>query len=284
MFNSQNSISFDALQDANFDYIICGGGTAGCVIASRLAALPDVSVLLIEAGRDSGVKPEVLIPGMYIDQLKNDAEGLWELPTVPQKELNDRKLTFLRGKQLGGSSAVNYMAMARGPAADYDHWAKVTGDESWKWKNVLPLMRELESFAPTAPPGMEKFVTPDPDAHGYDGPIAIGFGELMVPGAEMFISACVEAGIPLCPDNNAGNPVGVGLAQTNVRGGERSYAANGFLNTDFRARSPNLSISFGTMVDRIIFSGDRAVGVKLFHTDSGTSGVLLMTSTRMNNS
>ncbi|KAG4421586.1 hypothetical protein IFR04_005313 [Cadophora malorum] len=177
MSNAQNIMSCDALQDATFDYVICGGGTAGCVIASRLAALPGVSILLIEAGRDSGVKPEVLIPGMYIDQLRNDTEALWELPTVPQKELNDRKLIFLRGKQLGGSSAVNYMAMARGPAADYDHWAKVTGDESWEWKNVLPLMKELESFVPTAPPGMEKFVTPVPDAHGFDGPIAIGFGE-----------------------------------------------------------------------------------------------------------
>ena len=80
---------------------------------------------------------------MYIDQLRHGKEGLWELSTVPQKEVNDSKLISMKGKQLGGSSAINYMDMARGPAADYDHWAKVTGNESWKWKNVLPLMREL---------------------------------------------------------------------------------------------------------------------------------------------
>lgn len=104
MSTSDRNVEFESLDRKCFDYIICGGGTAGCVIAARLAAVPDVSVLLIEAGRDSGVKPDVLVPGMYIDQLQNDTEGLWEIPTVPQKELFGRQLLFLRGKQLGGSS------------------------------------------------------------------------------------------------------------------------------------------------------------------------------------
>lgn len=89
-----------------FDFIVCGGGTSGCVIASRLARIPNVSVLLVESGRDSGLAPDVLIPGNYVKQLQEDKDGLWELETVPQQHLNNRKLVFLRGKQLGGSSYV----------------------------------------------------------------------------------------------------------------------------------------------------------------------------------
>lgn len=97
----------DSLQHCSFDYVICGGGTAGCVIARRLASIPYVTVLLVEAGRDSGLAPDVLVPGKYVHQLSADKEGLWELPTVPQKELNGRELVFLRGRQLGGSSYVS---------------------------------------------------------------------------------------------------------------------------------------------------------------------------------
>lgn len=95
----------------------------------------------------------------------------------------------------------------------------------------------------------------------------------MVPGAETFIKACLDAGIPLCPDNNAGNPVGIGLAQTNVGNGERSYAANGFLNDSFRAVTPNLKIIFDTLVDRVVFDGKKAVGVDIYHQALGHSGI-----------
>lgn len=94
------------LNGSTFDYIICGGGTAGCVLAAELSAIPGASVMLIEAGRDSDLEPDVLVPGKYVKQLQEDKEGLWELATVSQCELNDRKLVFLRGRQLGGSSYV----------------------------------------------------------------------------------------------------------------------------------------------------------------------------------
>jgi choline dehydrogenase-like flavoprotein len=92
------------LSGQTFDYIVCGGGTSGCVIAAELASIPNVSVLLVEAGRDSGLAPDVLVPGKYVKQLQEDKEGLWELETIPQPQLNARKLVFLRGKQMGGSS------------------------------------------------------------------------------------------------------------------------------------------------------------------------------------
>lgn len=102
--HSGKQVDPDAIDGRMFDFIVCGGGTSGCVIAARLARIPNISVLLVESGRDSGLAPEVLIPGHYVKQLQEDKAGLWELETVPQRHLNNRRLLFLRGKQLGGSS------------------------------------------------------------------------------------------------------------------------------------------------------------------------------------
>ncbi|OQE45057.1 hypothetical protein PENCOP_c002G07232 [Penicillium coprophilum] len=252
-----------------FDYIVCGGGTSGCVVAAELASIPNVSVLLVEAGRDSGVLPDVLVPGKYVKQLQEDKDGLWELETVPQAHLDGRKLLFLRGKQLGGSSAVNYMALARGPAADYDEWARLVGEDGWKWENILPLMKELEDFDPKLPANMQKFAAPHASNHGTSGPLKIGFGDEMVPGIETFVKACLETGIPLCPDINSGNPVGVGLAQFNVRGGERCYAANAFLGSTARASLSNLTIVTETECDQLLYKDGVVTGLDLYHRTSG---------------
>lgn len=247
-----------------FDYIVCGGGTSGCVVASRLASQTNASVLLVEAGRDAGVAPDVLIPGKYVHQLTADLEGLWQLPTAPQKKLNNREIVFLRGKQLGGSSAVNYMALARGPAADFDDWARLTGDEGWKWDNILPLMKELEDFRQERPHGFKEYANPDPQYHGCGGPIKVGFGDVMTPGVPKFFDACKEVGIEVCLDNNSGNPVGVGLAQFNTGAGERSYAATAFLGAEKQKALPNLQILTNVSVDKIIFEAKKAVGLTLF--------------------
>lgn len=253
-----------SLEETVYDYIICGGGTAGCVLARRLASQTDASVLLVEAGRDAGVAPDVLIPGKYIFQLAQDSKGLWQLPTVPQPELNGRQIVFLRGRQLGGSSAVNYMALARGPAADYDEWAKLVGDESWKWDNILPLMKDLEDFRPRRPDGYEDYASPSEELHGKGGLLKIGFGDEMTPGVDTFFRACQEVGIAVCPDNNAGNPVGVGLAQFNNAGGIRWYAANAFLDETARKQLPNLTVLTETSTDGIEFQDTKAVGVNLY--------------------
>ncbi|RVX66396.1 hypothetical protein B0A52_09626 [Exophiala mesophila] len=254
-----------------YDYIICGGGTSGCVIAARLASQTQASVLLLEAGRDAGTAPDVLVPGKYVHQLSADPEGLWQLPTVPQKELLDREIVFLRGRQLGGSSAVNYMALARGPAADYDEWARLTGDGQWSWKNILPTMKQLEAFRPERPKGFEEYASPDMSNHGSSGPLKVGFGDEMSPGVETFFKACREIGIPVCPDNNSGNPVGVGLAQFNNGGGIRWYAANGYLSTKARDAMPRLTILTNTSTDKIVFEGAKAVGVTAFDHHSNSS-------------
>lgn len=316
-----------AISGQTFDYIVCGGGTSGCVIAAELASIHNVSVLLVEAGRDSGLAPDVLVPGKYLKQLQEDKEGLWELETIPQPQLNARKLIFLRGKQLGGSSwvpldpwniviklrlefrAVNYMALARGPAADYDEWARIVGENSWKWENILPLMREvgvllracwcneltdcdsLRTLTQSYPQILKVLLLRDlqtmelqgkakssfcqRSAHSHRRPLKIGFGDEMVPGMETFVKACLENGIPICPDINSGNPVGVGLAQFNVRNGERCYAANAFLSESARSSLKNLTIVTETECDRV-HSGDKvATGVDLYHRPTGASSEFL---------
>lgn len=252
-----------AMTDMIFDYIVCGGGTAGCVVAARLAERTDASILLVEAGRDAGLAPDVEIPGKYVHQLTADPEGLWHLPTVPQKELNDRQLIFLRGKQLGGSSAVNYMALARGPSADYDEWADLVQDDSWRWENVLPLMKELEDFRPIPPAGFEQYAKPDAIHHGQRGPIKIGFGDVMTPGVENFLKACNNTGIPLCLDNNSGNPIGASLAQFNNSNGVRSYAANAYLDASTRQKLSNLKIMTDASILKVRIEDEKAVGVEL---------------------
>ncbi|PYH46910.1 GMC family oxidoreductase [Aspergillus saccharolyticus JOP 1030-1] len=300
--HSGSQADLKSIHGRAYDFIICGGGTSGCVIASRLARIPNISVLLVESGRDAGLSPDVLIPGNYVKQLQEDKAGLWELETVPQRHLNNRKLVFLRGKQLGGSSygiscipsiisvliiwhsAVNYMALARGPAADYDEWAMLTGDDGWKWENVLPLMKEVR---PLNGMWLEYSRTLTPDYHrgwktlrarslltmeDQGKPLKVGFGEEMVPGVETFFKACVETGMPVCLDNNSGNPVGVGLAQFNVRRGERSYAANAFLDHSSRTRLPNLTIMTDTECDKVDCADGTATGVELYHKPTQETG------------
>lgn len=253
--------------DSQFDYIIVGGGTSGSVIANGLAAETNASVLVLESGRDAGVVSDVLVPGKYVSQLENDPDGLWQHETAPQTHLNGRSLAWVSGRQLGGSSAINYMAMARGPAADYNEWARRTGDGGWAWKNVLPIMKAMEDFDPKTPLGYEHLVQVDPSNHGVGGPIKLGFGHEMTPGVPTFVKACQEIGINICHDINSGNPVGVGLAQTNTRDGIRSYAANAYLDNDFRARHPNLTIRTNSTVRRLVFEGRRVAGVVVSHLD-----------------
>ena len=255
---------------APYNHIIVGGGTSGCVLAHRLAKETDARILLLEAGRDSGSKEDVLVPGKYMHQLKHDHEGLWKHETTSQPQLDGRSITFLRGKQLGGSSAVNYMAMARGPADDYDQWARTVGDEGWSWDRVLPRMRALEDFDASVPPGFEHLADPESRHHGVGGPIKLGMGKLMTPGVTHFVNACQEIGIGLCPDINSGNPVGVGLAQFNVRDGIRSYAANAYLSEEFRSKHPNLHIQTNVEVRKLLVDGTQVYGV-LVHEASSLS-------------
>jgi choline dehydrogenase len=222
------------------DVVIVGAGTAGCVLASRLTEDPDVSVLLIEAGRRSR-KPEVKIPAAFSKLYRTDVD--WGDSTTPQTALDGREVVFPRGRMLGGSAAMNAMMVLRGHRADYDGWA-AAGCTGWSWENVEPLF--ARSVNGGAFPLAEL-----PDRHVL---------------AEAFVHAAQAAGIPLAADLNGENNEGVGLVPVSQRRGRRFSVLDGYLGP--ARRRPNLTVVTRALVTRILLEDGRAVGVA-FHPDTG---------------
>lgn len=232
-----------------FDYVVIGGGSAGCVLASRLSEDPTVRVALLEAG---GPDTSALIHCPAGLALMSKARGLnWRFETVPQAGLNGRRGYQPRGKVLGGSSSVNAMAYIRGQAADYDAWA-AAGNPGWAWDDLLPYFIRAEGNARGA------------DAlHGGSGPLTVQ--DLRQPHrvTSMFVQAGVQAGHAHNPDFNGSSQEGVGLYQVTHRGGERCSAAKGYLG--LAQGRANLKVITGAHASRILFEGRRAVGVEYLH-------------------
>jgi choline dehydrogenase-like flavoprotein len=267
---------------SSYDYIIVGGGTAGCLLASRLAnALPNKSILVLEAGKSHTNYPHVLIPGHYLQFLTSEDMSFTTV-TVPQSHLNGRKIAIPRAKLVGGGSCANFMTWARGPKCDWDEWAKRTGDNTYAWDNILPLlndvlpivedwlMQQLETFDGTIPSDMEKLAKPTKGAHGTKGPIGVGYGAEWMPLIDTYIEAADEAlKCGIIPDYNDGNVVGASVAQFNIAGGERITSPDAFLKTI----PDNLTIGTEVEVNRITLQGRKAVGVEI--TKNGQTGTPL---------
>jgi len=230
----------------DFDYIVVGGGSAGCVLAARLSADPDVRVALLEAGgRDSNVLIHVPA-GLAL--LAKTGTANWSFDTVPQKGLNGRPGWQPRGKVLGGSSSVNAMIYIRGHRADYDHWAD-EGNAGWSYADVLPYFRRAEHNERLAG-----------EFHGTDGPLNVM--DLRSPSIynEAFVAAGREAGYPVTDDFNGAEQEGVGAYQVTHRNGERFSAAKAYLTPNLGR--PNLTVITGAHTTRVLFEGRRAVGVE----------------------
>lgn len=260
--------SLHDIKDDKFEFIVVGGGTSGCLLASRLAAAP-VShrhkVLLVEAGGAAEEDLENLIPGLVVPKFGNEA-GNWLYQTAPQKELNGRTIVYPRGRGLGGSSANNFSSWCRGPECDFDDWAAAVGDDWWRWGSVVEHMKELEDFHAECPPGMEKYIKPAPNMHHTGGAIAVGTGAKWQPLIQHCLQAAQEAGHKLNLDHNDGDPMGIAVAQMNVDAGVRRSSAAAFLGADARGKLDNLTVVHKTLCKRILFEGKRAVGVELFST------------------
>ncbi|MGK5077506.1 GMC family oxidoreductase [Janthinobacterium sp. HLX7-2] len=233
-----------------YDYIIVGGGTAGCVLANRLTRDKDASVLLVEAGgKDDYVW--IHIPVGYLHCIGNPRTD-WLYSTQADAGLGGRSLIYPRGKVLGGSSSINGMIYMRGQAGDYDHWADLTDDASWRWDKVLPLFKQSEDYYGGAS-----------ENHGAGGEWRVEKQRLSWDILNAFRDAAQQVGIPKTSDFNGGDNSGSAYFDVNQRRGIRWNTSKAFLKP--AARRPNLTIMTGCHVERLLLeatdAGPRCTGV-----------------------
>ncbi len=230
-----------------FDYIIAGGGAAGCVLANRLSANPQHSVLLLEAGNDEKWI-WTKIPVGYLYCIGNPRTD-WCYSTQPEPGLNGRSIIYARGKGLGGSTLINGMLYLRGQSRDYDEWASLSGDNSWCWDSVLQSFKQMEAHW-----------SGGNEAHGADGEWRVEKQRLGWDILDRFAEAAQQSGIPFSEDFNRGDNFGVNSFEVNQKRGLRWSAVSGFLDP-IRSR-PNLRIITGALTDKLMLQGKRVTGIE----------------------
>lgn len=229
------------------DYVIAGGGAAGCVLANRLSADPSNRVVLLEAGgMAKGFLSGMPSIGMsYIGKPESD----WCYWTEPDPSLNGRKSMWNAGRILGGGSSINGMVYIRGARADYDEWAEL-GCTGWGWDDVLPYFRKSEGF--TGAPSQ---------SHGAAGPIGVSERRIKHGLAEVFVETCQQYGLRKVEDYCSGDTDGAYLMYVAQRDGKRSSSASAYLD-EATARRPNLIVLTGATVDKVLVENGRAAGVR----------------------
>jgi choline dehydrogenase-like flavoprotein len=232
--------------EGDFDYIVVGAGTAGCILANRLSANPQNRVLILEAGgSDNWIWFH--IPVGYLFAIGNPRSD-WMFRTEPEPGLNGRSLAYPRGKVIGGSSAINAMISMRGQAADYDHWRQL-GLSGWGYDDVLPAFRRLE----------DHFLG-ESEHHGTGGGWRIEAPRLSWAVLDAVGDAAEQMGIRRIPDFNTGDNEGISYFHVNQKRGRRWSSARGFLKPVLNR--PNLRLEKHVLVDRLIVENGRAVGVR----------------------
>ena len=228
-----------------FDYVIVGGGSAGCVLAARLSEDPAVRVCLIEAGgRDR--HPYIHMPVGFARMTTGPLT--WGLVTAPQKHANNREIPYAQARVLGGGSSINAEVFTRGHPSDYDRWAE-EGAEGWAFRDIRKYFVRSEGNS-----------TLSGEWHGTDGPQGVSNASAPNPVTRAFVQGCEELGIPHNPDFNGAVQQGSGLYQTTTRGNRRCSTAVGYLRPAMGRA--NLRLITGALVLRIVFEGRRAVGVE----------------------
>jgi choline dehydrogenase len=267
------------MSDTQFDYIIVGAGTAGCLLANRLSANASKRVLLIEAGRKDDYH-WVHIPVGYLYCIGNPRTD-WLYTTAPDAGLNGRSLRYPRGKVLGGCSSINGMIYMRGQARDYDQWADITGDARWRWDNALPYFKLHEDYHAGANAlhgakgNKSEVLLADNTVYGETLRHHIAGGEWRVEKQRLrwdvldaFAQAAVEAGIPATDDFNGGSNEGVGYFEVNQKSGWRWNTAKAFIRPTCYAR-PNFELWSSAQVAKLVMSTDadgtkRCTGVEVW--------------------
>jgi len=232
---------------ATYDHVLVGAGSAGCLLANRLSADPDRTVLLLEAGEPDDSR-HVRIPAAFSELFGGEYD--WDYSTTPQPGLDGRELYWPRGRTLGGSSAINAMIYVRGHPSDYDRWAE-RGNEGWEYDAMLPYFRRGEHA------DSDRL---ESDYHGTEGELNVTDVRSPRPLTEAFVASAVAAGYDRNADFNGARQAGVGRYHVTQEGGERHSAAAAYLEPVLDR--PNLTARTGARVTRVRFDGDRATGVE----------------------
>lgn len=236
-----------------YDYIIVGGGSAGCVLANRLTENPDCKVLLLEAG-GTDRHPLIHVPVGFAKM--TSGPHTWGLTTVPQRHANNREIPYAQARVIGGGSSINAEVFTRGVPEDYDRWARDEGCTGWSFDEIQKYFIRSEGNTTLAG-----------EWHGTDGPLGVS-NLTTQPMTKAFVQSCQELGIPYNPDFNGAVQAGAGGYQTTTKDGRRCSAAVGYLKP-IRNRA-NLTVRTDAFVKRIVIEANRAVGVEVWSAKTGS--------------
>lgn len=234
---------------SRYDYIVCGAGSAGCVVARRLADQPGVSVLLIEAGGSYDVE-NVTNPAMWPTNIRSERD--WGFTAEPEKSLNDRALIMPMGKVLGGGSSINVMAYVRGHKNDYDHWASEAGDDAWNYDSVVNIFKRIEDWQGTD----------DPKRRGKGGLFYVQKAPDPNPIAPAMVKAAASIGIPSFDDHNGAmmeGPGGCAIPNVAIKDGRRHSVFMNYLQPILDR--PNITVLTKAEVQKLTLDGAKATGV-----------------------